>query len=654
MPPADLLTSAKLRLNENIRRNTPQPGCVFLRAAQGRQRMVLTPAQADLLTRYFAQPGTVSEVLVKMLQAHSCPPLSEYYELVQRAHDAGVLVVFDAPAAPAAVCDWKFRVPPKLGGIVAGVTVLLALLGLGLGLGLAPRGVPANELTNGLTGWLLSCALLSLGEALAACALAGAGCEVRWPHFHWRTLWPGFRVDSAEAVMGGRDGVRAVAALRVAPLVIGAAIGAWKMPGLLLPLLAGLLLVLAPWGGSAMAQWLHSLRAQPRFTVRSGTAYTADDIDIWADWRSWWADVENKVALGWVAWAVTWSLLLGAVILRYFPGWSARITAWLGLAPNLQSLRAVVLYALLAVLALGVLAVGRALYRHWRIKRDRVRPLRGSRAAGSPALQGGIPEMLKQLALFQTLPEEELAALAAAMTEVQVKKRQEVFRENDAGDAFYVVIEGQLEISKSAAGPKGRAMTIGWLGPGEAFGEIALLENAGRTSTIRAQQPSRLLRLMKQDFERLLLGRVGTVRVRELLQYARFLGRLVYLGDWAFDDLIRYAQRCRSVHMPVGSRVLKKGDSNFWFFLIYDGALEAREGNRVLRRMEPGDYFGEISLLANDTATADVVAVEESRCLLMGREDFLAFFSRDFRIGLRMETQASRRLGKDLFRSSAR
>ena len=53
-------------------------------------------------------------------------------------------------------------------------------------------------------------------------------------------------------------------------------------------------------------------------------------------------------------------------------------------------------------------------------------------------------------------------------------------------------------------------------------------------------------------------------------------------------------------------------------------------------------------------ATADVVAVEDSRCLTMGREDFLAFFSKDYRIGLRMESQANYRLGKELFVSRRR
>jgi len=649
---AELLTTAKLALNGAIRKTIPQPGCVYLRAPHSRLRLVLTPAQVDLLTRHFTQPSTVSEVLVRLLQAQNCPPLSEYYELVTRAHAAGVLCSADAPAEPVPVREWQFPLPAKTTADVAGVACLMALGSLGFALGLAKHGgADQPQILGWLVGWVLTCILLSLGEALAGCVLIDAGCEVRWPRFHWRTLLPGLRIDTAEAVMGGRSCVRAVATIRVAPLLIGAAVVAWKIPAGLLPLLVGLLYVLAPWRGSAMGQWLQSLRERPRFTVRSGQLFMPGDTDRWADWTSWWAGLEPKVALGWTGWALAWSLLLGATIRYFFPAWSAGVLTRSGrLVSESPVLQATFFYASVAVLLIILLAVVQAAYRHWQFMRQWTKPARRSTREGVPALQGGIPDMLRQLPLFQYMPEAELAVLAAAMSEVRVEAGKNVFQENDPGDAFYIVVEGQLEIRKSSKAGT-RDTLIGWLGPGEAFGEIALLENTGRTSTVRALRPCRLLRLMKTDFERLVLGGVGATRVRELLQYARFLGRLSMLVDWPFDDLIRYAQRCRNMQVPAGTRVLKKGEPNLWFYLIYDGAFEVRDKDQVLRRMGPGEYFGEISLLANEYTTADVVAVEESRCLIMEREEFLAFFSSDFRIGLRMEQQASLRRGKDMFAS---
>lgn len=653
MAPVDLRTTAPLRLNDSIRRSTPQPGCVLVRAPNSRIRLVITPAQSDLLKRFTGK--TIAEVLVNLLQEQRCPPLSDYYELVRRACEANLLVPAEAAVEPASGRNWKLKLRTKPAFIIAGLLFFLALVSLGFGLGLAPHAAPGPvPVLPWVGGWVLACLLVSAGEALAAGALAGAGCEVRWPHFHWKSLLPGFRVDTAEAEFGGRDCLRAVAVLRVAPLAIGAAVVAWKMPDLLLPLFAGLLWTLAPWRGSAMAQWLRSLREQPRFTVRPGQMFVAADDDLWADWQGWWAGVEGKVAWGWAVWVVTWSLLLGAILHYFFPAGTARLLVWVGQDGHLRAVLSILLYATMTGAGIASVTVMVAGYRHWRNRRDLTQPLHRGAARNSPAFTGETLEVLKQLALFQTLPEEELAALAGAMTRVELSARQEIFKEDDPGDAFYVVLEGLLEVRKKSPGPRARSTTIGWLGPGEAFGEIALLENTGRSSTIRAKRPSRLLRLGKVEFQQLLLSRLGAARVRELLQYARFLGRLAFLGDWPFDDLVRYAQRCGSVNVPAGKQVVRQGDHNHWFFLIFDGAFEARDGSRVLRRMGPGEYFGEISLLANDVATADVFAVEDSRCLTMGQADFLAFFSKDYRIGLRMENQASDRLGKDLFKTQQR
>jgi CRP-like cAMP-binding protein len=311
------------------------------------------------------------------------------------------------------------------------------------------------------------------------------------------------------------------------------------------------------------------------------------------------------------------------------------------------------IYALATALFVVAVAIAKALFGHWWLARGMAKPLgdSGARGVKTPALQGDIPTVLRRVALFKTLADDDVAALARVIQPVQIDKKQDVFREDDPGDAFFVVLEGELEILKRRAGSSDRSETIGWLGPGDGFGEIALLEGTVRTVTVRASRPSRLLRLAKANFDRMVVGRIGTAHVREVLQHAVFLGRLVFLAGWPFDDLVRYARRCGNVRFHAGVQVLRRGDTNLWFYLIYDGVFEARDGERVLRRMQPGDYFGEISLLENGVATATVVAIEEGRCLTMGRADFQEFFAKDFRIGLRMEALAAKRLGSRLFLS---
>jgi CRP-like cAMP-binding protein len=644
MTQAELLSSARLHLNATLRRSTAQPDRVLVRTAGGRQRLVLSPAQAAILTTQFAEPSTVPETLVRLLGAHSCPPLDEYYELVLQAQAAGVLVTGTEPTEYSLVRRWPVRLPVRAASWLGGTALAAGLLVLSL----KPWGAPTGWIDWAI-GWVLANALLAGGEALAGCVLAGAGCEVRQPQLHWKTLLPHFQIDTAEATMGGRACELAVAVLRAAPVAVGAAVIAWLQPGWLAPVLAGLLYVLAPWRGSAAAQWLEAWYGAPRFSIAGGSILEQRRKDSWAQWSANWAGLRLVTVLHWLI----WTLLVATVFVRGLPGPAATLLAWFGPAGRLHPLVAVGIYSLAAAVVLAAGALSKAAIVHWWLRRKLLQPLRtdSADAITAAALQGDTAAILRQMALFQNLSEDDRTALAAAMKEVTVEKRAVIFQEDDPGDAFYIVLEGEIEVQKRLPKPANRTEVIGRLGAGSGFGEIALLEGTVRSATVRAGRRSRLLRLAKDDFDRLVVGRVGAARVRELLQYATFLARLVFLAGWPFDDLVRYAQKCASVRVPAGGVVLQRGSPNIWFYLIYDGIFEAREGGRVLRRMQPGDYFGEISLLGDIEATADVVAVEESRCLTMSRQDFLGFFAKDFRIGLRMEALAAQRLGSGLFRS---
>ena len=73
-----------------------------------------------------------------------------------------------------------------------------------------------------------------------------------------------------------------------------------------------------------------------------------------------------------------------------------------------------------------------------------------------------------------------------------------VFRKDDPGDGLYGVLAGRIVVTVESA--EGKELILNMFGPGEFFGEIALLDGKGRTATAVAREASELLFLSRADF----------------------------------------------------------------------------------------------------------------------------------------------------------
>lgn len=113
--------------------------------------------------------------------------------------------------------------------------------------------------------------------------------------------------------------------------------------------------------------------------------------------------------------------------------------------------------------------------------------------------------LLRKVSFFEGLSDEDLGKVASIVKRAVVKEEEILFQEGDPGDAFYIVHEGGVELTVTR--PSGQVEKLALRRPGEAFGEMALLNDAPRSATARAVSPSTLIRVDKGSFQELLASR---------------------------------------------------------------------------------------------------------------------------------------------------
>lgn len=79
--------------------------------------------------------------------------------------------------------------------------------------------------------------------------------------------------------------------------------------------------------------------------------------------------------------------------------------------------------------------------------------------------------------------------------------RQIIMREGDFGKEVYLIISGKVVVTEKVE--KGSYRVLNYLGPGEIFGEMAMLENAPRSATLIAATSSKLLALTQENFTKI-------------------------------------------------------------------------------------------------------------------------------------------------------
>ena len=111
-------------------------------------------------------------------------------------------------------------------------------------------------------------------------------------------------------------------------------------------------------------------------------------------------------------------------------------------------------------------------------------------------------ELLRSVAIFKDLDDGELARVSEVCKEERFKPGDYVFREGEQGNRLYLIVEGEVRISRIVPGSGEEALAV--LKPGALFGEMAVFDRSERSTDAIANNAVRCLTIARPDFELLL------------------------------------------------------------------------------------------------------------------------------------------------------
>ena len=137
--------------------------------------------------------------------------------------------------------------------------------------------------------------------------------------------------------------------------------------------------------------------------------------------------------------------------------------------------------------------------------------------------------------LFHGIDDDELTRIAGTMARRRFRKGEVIFHAGDPGDSLHVVVEGRVKITRESS--EGEEAIVVILQPGDAFGELVLLDGAPRSASATAMEPTETMTMPRSAFAELVDG-ANPFRWQLLTGIAQRVRRLTdQLAEVHFLDL---------------------------------------------------------------------------------------------------------------------
>jgi cAMP-dependent protein kinase regulator len=224
--------------------------------------------------------------------------------------------------------------------------------------------------------------------------------------------------------------------------------------------------------------------------------------------------------------------------------------------------------------------------------------------------------------LFGHLQDSAVLDVIDAMQPQTVETGDRLITQGEDGDFFYIVDEGTFDVFVQR-GDQEPGKVADYC-PGGMFGELGLMYNAPRAATVLCTSPAKVWALDRGSFQLMLTTAENTRHAT----YGGFLENIDLFRHLTRYETAQLSDMLESEPFEAGEEIIKQGDVGNYFYIVEDGEAKAfmsgEQGEvEVKHYSTPGDYFGEVALITQDTRRATVRACGNGCSVLsVSRDDF--------------------------------
>ena len=249
--------------------------------------------------------------------------------------------------------------------------------------------------------------------------------------------------------------------------------------------------------------------------------------------------------------------------------------------------------------------------RLWKVDQKTFRYMLANNTANQ---QKDIHDVLRKVPFLSELDDQILVRISDALTTVTFPTGERIINKGDQGEVFYILKDGTVKVHDIGFGDS--AYIDQFLGPGDWFGERALLTGEPRVANVTAQSNCVTLCLSRDTFEKTLGPLQGLI---DHAMKKRILIGIPIFANSQFQpyEMARLTDLVTEVTFPKGEVLAEEGQpAKKILYLVRQGRVVIANDNGMINVLGPGDYFGETTLHEDQSPISHktITTEEETVC----------------------------------------